>query len=197
MATLQTPPISERPARERILLTAHDLFYQEGIRATGIDRVIAESGVTKVTFYRHFPSKMELIRAYLDYRHRLWMDWFREALTRHGGVDAGAMALLPTLKEWWSDERFRGCAFINAAVELGTSSNEVLDVSRRHKEEMIEVIEATLPPGRHRRELAQRLAVAVDGAIVHVQMGMDADQVLSTLRQLAQMMVVQAHHSAR
>ena len=67
------------PASERILLTAHDLFYREGIRATGIDRVIAESGVTKVTFYRHFPSKNELILAFLAYRHERWM-----ALVRRG-----------------------------------------------------------------------------------------------------------------
>ena len=59
-------------ARDRILRTAHDLFYRDGIRATGIDRVIAESGVAKLTFYRHFPSKNDLIRAYLDYRHQRW-----------------------------------------------------------------------------------------------------------------------------
>ena len=57
------------PPRERILRTAHDLFYRDGIRATGIDRVIAESGVAKVTFYRQFPSKDDLVLAYLDFRH--------------------------------------------------------------------------------------------------------------------------------
>src|ERR1700761_9011750 len=88
-------------ARDRILLTAHDLFYGEGIRATGIDRVIAASGVTKVTFYRHFPSKNDLILAYLDLRHGRWMDWFNGALERHGGAakgaDSGAGALVPTM----------------------------------------------------------------------------------------------------
>ena len=77
-----TPELS---ARERILLTAHDLFYSDGVRATGIDKVIAEARVTKVTFYRHFPSKNDLIRAYLDYRHERWMSWFKDALNRHGG----------------------------------------------------------------------------------------------------------------
>ncbi len=59
--------------RERILLAAHDLFYRESTRATGIDRVIAESGVAKVTLYRHFPSKNDLICEFLEYRHLLWM----------------------------------------------------------------------------------------------------------------------------
>src|SRR3954470_24343514 len=74
--------ISALPARERILVTSHDLFYRAGIRATGIDRVIAASGVTKVTFYRHFPSKDDLVRAFLDHRHGLWMAWFVDALGR-------------------------------------------------------------------------------------------------------------------
>eukprot|EP01031_Cornospumella_fuschlensis_P009142 gene9142-11228_t len=58
---------STLPARDRILVTAHDLFYRDGIRATGIDRIIAESGVAKLTFYRHFPSKDELVKAFLNY----------------------------------------------------------------------------------------------------------------------------------
>jgi AcrR family transcriptional regulator len=61
--------IGDLSARDRILRTAHDLFYADGLRATGIDRVIAEAGVTKVTFYRHFPSKNDLILAYLNLRH--------------------------------------------------------------------------------------------------------------------------------
>lgn len=61
------------PARQRVLLTAYRLFYRDGIRATGIDRVIAESGTTKATFYRHFPSKNDLVSAYLVHRHDRWM----------------------------------------------------------------------------------------------------------------------------
>src|SRR3954468_10276705 len=81
----------------RILRAAHDLFYGDGIRATGIDRVIAESGVAKVTFYRRFPSKDDLVLAYLDFRHERWMAWFTDALARHGG-HVGAIA--PALAEW-------------------------------------------------------------------------------------------------
>lgn len=76
MAFESSTTVSDLPARERILLAAHDLFYREGIRATGVDKVIAAAGVTKVTFYRHFPSKHDLIRAFLEYRHGIWMAWF-------------------------------------------------------------------------------------------------------------------------
>jgi AcrR family transcriptional regulator len=160
-------PISQTPgARERILLTAHDLFYREGIRATGIDRVIAESGVTKVTFYRHFPSKNLLIREFLEYRHQRWIAWFIDALQRHGG---GVKALYPALAEWFTDQSFRGCAFINSVGELGTTLPEVVEITLRHKEEMTDVIANLLPTSRHRKQNAQALALAIDGAIIRAQ----------------------------
>ena len=108
-----TPTADASSARDRILRAAHDLFYRDGVRATGIDRVIAESGVAKLTFYRHFPSKNDLIRAYLDYRHRRWMAWFSDALARHGG---GADAIVVAVGEWLRDPGYRGCAFINSEI---------------------------------------------------------------------------------
>ena len=184
MPMSQHTSVSALPARQRILVTAHDLFYRHGIRATGIDRVIAESGVTKVTFYRHFPSKAELTHVYLDYRHQLWIDWFRGALVLHGAAKFGTMALLPTLKEWFGDERFRGCAFINAAVELGTTDSTVLEVCRLHKEDMVDVIATTLPTGPQRLAIAHSIALAIDGAVVHVQLGMPVDPVLMNLEKI-------------
>ena len=164
--------------RERILLAAHDLFYREGIRATGIDRVIAESGVAKVTFYRHFPSKAELICAFLEYRHQLWLAWFIDALQRHGG---GAKALSPTLAEWFNDKNFRGCAFINSVAELGGSMPEVVEITRRHKQDMANSIERLLPVSRKRRQIAQALAMALDGAIIRVQYDETPDVALLSL----------------
>lgn len=169
------------PARERILLTAHDLFYRDGIRATGIDRVIAESGVTKVTFYRHFPSKSDLIREFLEYRHRRWMEWFVDALRRHGeNLDA----LVPALGEWFNDENFRGCAFINSVGELGGVLPEVVEISRRHKQDMTEAIARLLPPSRHRAADAQAVAVAVDGAIIRAQFDHSPQPALHALDRL-------------
>jgi AcrR family transcriptional regulator len=166
---------NQRPAplaaRDRVLLTAHDLFYREGIRATGIDRVIAEAGVTKVTFYRHFPSKNALICAFLEYRHQRWMAWFIEALQRHGGVSQGKGldALVPALAEWFRDGSFRGCAFINSVGELGGTLPEVVQIGRRHKQEMTAVIASLLPASSRRKQDAQAIALAVDGAIVRAQ----------------------------
>ena len=175
------PPVRESAARQRILLTAHDLFYRDGIRATGIDRVIAESGVTKATFYRHFPSKNDLVRAFLDYRHRRWMAWFGDALQRHGGA---AAAIVPSLAEWFRGEGFRGCAFINSMGELAGSLPEVADITRRHKQDMTDAIAALLPASRQRRQQADAMALAVDGAIIRAQFDPTPDAALATLARI-------------
>lgn len=174
-----TPPtLQSLPARDRILLTAHTLFYREGIRATGIDRVIAEAGVTKVTFYRHFPSKNDLILAFLEYRHLRWMAWFVDALQRHGQV---AAALAPALAEWFRDDNFRGCAFINSVGELGTSLPEVVEIARRHKHAMVSVIAGLLAPSAQREQDAQAMALVVDGAIIRAQIDQSPDAALQAL----------------
>ncbi|MFT7773917.1 TetR/AcrR family transcriptional regulator [Roseateles sp.] len=179
---------SDLPARERILRTAHDLFYAEGLRATGIDRVIAEAGVTKVTFYRHFPSKNDLILTYLNLRHERWMKWFTEALERHGGASKGAQALPPVMKEWFRGKAlgdFRGCAFLNGVSEMGPTMPAVVEATRQHKQQMTDAIEALLPQSGQRKRTAEALATAVDGAIVQAQYGGDPAPALRALQFIA------------
>jgi len=143
--------------------------------------VIAESGVAKATFYRHFPSKNDLVREYLEYRHQRWMDWFTDALQRHG---RGVRAILPTMAEWFSDTHFRGCAFINGVGELGSVMPEVIEITQRHKREMTSVIAKLLPPSRQRATDAQAVALAIDGAIVRAQFDQTPDAALLALDRL-------------
>lgn len=172
------------PASERILHTAHALFYRDGIRATGIDKIIAESGVAKLTFYRHFPSKDDLVRAFLEHRHARWMAWFVDALGRHGAAEGAGLDALPrALAEWFTEPGFRGCAFINSAVEVDASVAEAGAMALRHKLDMEQVIAELLPDGPQRADLAQAVALAVDGAIVRAQMHA-APAALAGLRRL-------------
>jgi AcrR family transcriptional regulator len=173
-----------RPARERILLTAHDLFYRQGIRSTGIDTVIARAGVTKVTFYRHFNSKNDLIVAYLEYRHERWMRWFTAALQRRGGT---LQALVPTMAEWFRSPEYRGCAFINGVSEIAPALPQVTKITRRHKAEMQQAIAALLPDVRRRQTVARSLALVIDGSIVRAQFCSDPEVVLRDLRQLVKL----------
>ncbi len=168
-------------ARERILRCAHDLFYLDGIRVTGVDRVIAEAGVTKATLYRHFPSKDALILAFLDDRHARWMAWFDAALARLGD---GPAALPAALGEWFAHPQFRGCAFLNAVAEVGPALPEAAQRARAHKQQMQARIAALLPPGPRRKAQARALALAVDGAIVRAACDGAPDDALEALRAL-------------
>ena len=107
------------PARERILAAASRRFYADGIRAASADRLLAEAGVSKVTFYRHFPTKDDLIVAYLDRVASLQRDAIEAQRAAHPGDPVAVL-------RWYADALgqlscgpgFRGCAFINAAAEL-------------------------------------------------------------------------------
>ncbi|PWB19824.1 MULTISPECIES: TetR/AcrR family transcriptional regulator [Comamonas] len=174
--------------RERILVAAHALFYQDGIRATGVDKIIDQASVSKVTFYRQYPSKDELIRAYLDYRHGIWMSWFEMSLTQalHAGA-AATLALSTTLRTWFSRADFRGCAFLNAAAELGSSNPEILKVVRQHKQEMAAVLDSLLASDG--RPVGHALSLVIDGAIVHAQMGQVLDDVMDAFNVTAAAML--------
>jgi AcrR family transcriptional regulator len=181
------PKVQSLPAKDRILLAAHDLFYQEGIRATGVDRVIAESSVTKVTFYRHFPSKNALILEFLQHRHQLWISWFQDALQRHGG---NAKAIAPALAEWFRSDGFRGCAFINSVSELAGAMPEVIEIARQHKQEMAAIIASLLPPSRQRLHIAQAIALAVDGAIIRAQFDETPDDALLGMERILKSLLI-------
>jgi AcrR family transcriptional regulator len=170
-------PAEPASARGRILVTAHDLFYRDGIRATGVDKVIAAAKVTKVTFYRHFPSKNDLIRAYLNFRHQRWMDWFAAALLRYQALQSKAQQrreplapVLSALREWFYDPQFRGCAFINSVAELGGGLDDALTIAASHKQDMVAAITQLLPEP-NAAAVARAAALALDGAIVRAQTG--------------------------
>lgn len=179
--TSKTPP----SARDRILLAARKLFYENGIRATGTNRLIQEAGVTKVTFYRHFPSKNDLVIAFLHDRHTRWIAWFEDALIRHGG---NLDALVPALAEWFEQADFRGCGFINTVGEQGQTLPQTREITQQHKQAMTQVIENLLTPTEQQSDLAQSLALAVDGAIVWAQFS-DPQSALASLARLVTILV--------
>ena len=109
------PPPS---ARDRILDTAFRLFYARGIRAVGVDLIIAESGVAKATFYKHFPSKDRLVVTYLDKVDGIWSGQLRAAAEATGPEPADQLVgLFDALGTACRREGYRGCAFINVAAE--------------------------------------------------------------------------------
>jgi AcrR family transcriptional regulator len=183
---MKTEPASNETkisVRDKILRTAHDLFYSTGFKATGVDTLIKEAKVTKVTFYRHFPSKSLLILAYLHYRHEIWMNWFEASLRRN--LNAGqtsSEALSATLYEWFVSPEFHGCAFINASAEAKSEDieSEIKAICRDHKLETKKMITSLTKIADER--VINEIMLLIDGAIIHAQMGVDTDAVISPLK---------------
>ncbi len=161
---------SGRPsaARERILATADRLFYEEGIHAVGIQRVVAEAAVTRVTLYRHFPSKDDLISAYLERRSRFDHDQVDGIIAAHADDPRGALDELATAltRDDFGAVK-RGCAFINASAEF-TGSHPARRQAREIRTWITGRIEELLQQLDHRqpRSTAEQLMMVRTGAVV-------------------------------
>jgi AcrR family transcriptional regulator len=120
---------SDGPAsgRERVLATAYDLFSRHGTRAVGVDRIIAESGVAKMTLYRNFASKQELILAFLARREERWTRaWLQAEVERRASTPGGRLlSIFDTFGEWFALEEFEGCSFINVMLEVTETQHPV------------------------------------------------------------------------
>lgn len=175
-------PQPAQDARTRVLETAYRLFYRDGLRATGIDRIIAESGVAKMSFYRHFPSKQALIDACLALRHERWTGWLEDSLRDTPDARAWLAALPDALEAWFRSPWFRGCAFINCHAESGVDAPPM---AVAHVHELAARIERQCCDAGLARpaEAAAELMLVVEGAIVRAQMA-GADAAMAPLRGL-------------
>lgn len=143
--------------------------------------------MTKVTFYRHFHNKNELIREYFEFRHQRWMAWFMDSLQRHGN---SSNSIVPALDEWFSDVDFRGCAFINSVAELGEAIHDIIEITQRHKLEMTTAIVNVLPQSKQRTKDAQAIALAIDGAIIRAQVDQVPDDAVLILTRILKLLQV-------
>jgi AcrR family transcriptional regulator len=150
-----------KPAmKERILQTADRLFYLQGIRAVGVDTVAAEIGISKRTLYNHFPSKNELISAYLERR-------FRPVPTSGKPPTEQILGTFDRLERGFADKGFRGCPFVNAVAEMGAEDRAVRKIAIAFKDSRRAWFRDLLLQldVAHPDELATQLQLLVDGAI--------------------------------
>ncbi len=163
------PEVITIPPRDRILDAASDLFYREGIRAVGVDTIIAQSGVAKATLYRHFPSKDDLVAAYIarvDERLQARTKTFME--TQVPDPKDRPLALFDGLANLIRDSRYRGCALINAIGETADSSHAIHQAAHQSKERLKLYIEGLLFEAGHEhpRKTAEKFMILLDGALV-------------------------------
>ena len=170
-------PTRPSAARERILDSAFALFYARGIRAVGVDLIIAESGVAKATFYKHFPAKDDLVVAYLDRVDGIWSGQLHSAAEAAGPDPADQLVgLFDALGTACRRDGYRGCAFINAAAEA-LPGTPVHDRTVAHKAAVLAWVRGLAvqagagdPDG-----LARSLTLLLDGGLASGALDADPD----------------------
>lgn len=163
--------------RDDLIETALRLFYQNGFHATGIDKILAESGVAKMTLYKHFRSKDELVLAALRRRDEQFRNWLMGVMD-HASPDPKArlLSLFDALDDWFngramSGQGFHGCAFIKAAGEFGEPEDPVRRACAEHKRAILDYLTklAAEAGAADPKALAEQLAMLKEGAIVTAQ----------------------------
>jgi AcrR family transcriptional regulator len=153
-------------AREQALDAAEELFYGRGIQSVGMDDIRGASGVSLKRLYQLFPAKEQLVEAYLERRDARWRGRLAEFVARREEPEERIPAVFEWLEEWFGEDGFRGCAWINSYGELGATSERVVAQVRAHKRAFREylgglVAEAGLPGA-----LAGQLFLLAEGAMV-------------------------------
>ncbi|GHJ44501.1 TetR family transcriptional regulator [Catellatospora sp. TT07R-123] len=152
-------------ARERLLDTAEELFYADGIRAVGLERILSTSGVGRASFYRHFAGKDELVVAVLQRRDERWRQWLDERVAQLGG---DPLAVFDAIAERFDRADFRGCAFINSMIESADPDSGAHQVAAAHKQALTRYVAGLLAAhgAADPDATAQRFVLLMDGATV-------------------------------
>lgn len=176
------PKRSAEATRERILEATNRLFYAQGIRATSADRIIEEVGITKVTFYRHFRTKSDLVVAYLGQQAAGEREWF-QGMRRVGDPVGSLQAIAAGIGAASCSPGFRGCAFINAAAEFSDPQDPVRAAVDEHRHWMLEEFASIAAEAgvQDVEESARQLMMLRDGAMVNGYLG-DPEVLTGSLR---------------
>lgn len=171
--------------RERLLETAATLFYNEGIKGVGVDRILAEAGVTRATMYRHFPGKEALVAAYLQREDAVIRGYFDAAAAQGGTPTRLLEAVVDGIAEDARRYHRRGCPFINAAAEYPDSDGDIRAIVARHRAWFRETLTALCRAAGVPRptQAAAALVLLRDAALVGVYL--DGDGVTTTFRRTA------------
>jgi AcrR family transcriptional regulator len=161
--------MSPDAAQRSVLRAADELFYAHGISGVVMSNIRDASGVSMRRLYAMYPSKSELVTAWLTDRHDTWMAWFASSVEHHasGSTDA-VLATFDAIAEWVTTPGYRGCAFINSLAETSEIDDSHRTIIAAHKRDLVEHL-AQLAASAHPNAplwFPAALAVIVDGAIV-------------------------------
>jgi AcrR family transcriptional regulator len=150
--------------RERVVAAADALFYARGINAVGMDEVRTAAGVSLKRLYTEFPGKEQLVLAVLASRHRQWEDGLARTAAGLDDPRERLLAVFDFLEEWFREDTFRGCGFVNAFGELGATSPAVAAAAREHKQSFQEHVARLAVEAGADESLGAQLALLAEGA---------------------------------
>ncbi|MFK4448901.1 AcrR family transcriptional regulator [Caballeronia udeis] len=169
-----SPPRTSSDKRQHIIETAYTLFKRAGFHATGIDRIIAEADVAKMTMYRHFPNKDGLIVEVLEYRAKRFKHQLDRLVEESTSPKRKIEKIFSWYKRWFRRPDFHGCLFAHALAEFGDPAHPVFQVAFRQKNELKrrlrQILEGTMP-GNQAESAAAALLMLIEGATLMAEMG--------------------------
>lgn len=174
--------------RKRIIQAADGLFYSRGMSNVGMDAVRAEAGASLKAIYKEFSSKEELILAVLEYRHELWIRGLANETADTGSAHDKVLAIYDYLAQWFTQDDFRGCGFINAFGELGSMSPRIAEAVKLHKKSFQDYVRQLVIEAQWPVELATQLAILAEGAQTTAAISGDPEAAAAA-RQAAQALI--------
>jgi len=164
--------------KRKLLQTACRLFCKEGIHATGIARIIEESGVSRRTLYLHFGSKENLLKAVFEAEASIWFRWFDWDLPQmQCSPVERILALFDLMQNWFKSKDFYGCVFINAVAEHDKGNSWIQEIANRHREKINARLQAMVAQSgvRDPELVTEKLSLLIDGTIVTAMVTGDGD----------------------
>lgn len=179
--------------KDKILDVSSRLFYEQGYNTTGINQIIEEAGIAKASLYHHFPSKNDLLHAYLEEKDKSWFQQLDTFLERFSDAPSKLLALFDFRIKRQLDQHFGGCAFVKASVELPDTADKASEIVSAHKEHFKRYIKTLVKQlqGQHLLspdQLSDTLYLLMEGAIVDAQI-MKSKTSLSKAKKIAQQLL--------
>lgn len=179
--------------RQQIVETAYALFKRDGFHATGIDKIIAEANVAKMTMYRHFPSKDDLIVEVLGWRAQRFEHQFDHLELFNGSIEQRIARIFDWYGRWFESSDFHGCLFAHAVAEYGDPTHPVfkaaVDQKNSLRKRLLVVLEDIFAAD-HADRIASALLMLIEGATLFAQMGF-GDTTIRDARESALVLVAQ------
>lgn len=181
--------------REKLIETAAELFAKNGYHATGIDTILAHAGVAKKTLYTHFRTKDELILAALRQHDGQFRNSFMKSVEEIANTpEEKLIAIFDVAKKWFSQNNFYGCMFINAVGEYSEEKTAIREVCKEFKRLMRSYIESLAKEAgiKDAKELANELALLLEGSIVTAQVSEQSEKAADTAKRIAKILIEDA-----